>query len=83
MYPDEIGLGRKKRQSFNDFQNVTVDPIFVADLSFNDEQRELCHNDTQCLVDLVVTNDTGLALMTLTVNENITMDEEILCKRLF
>ena len=83
VYPDEIGHGRKKRQSFKDFQNVTVDPIFVDDLSFTDEQQQVCHNDTQCLVDLVVTDDVDLAMMTLTVNENITMEEEILCERLF
>ena len=80
VYPSEIGLGRRKRQSFSDFQNVTVDPIFVDELNFTDEQRELCNNDTQCLVDLVVTNDVNIALMTLTVNENVTMAEELLCE---
>ena len=80
VYPSEIGQGRKKRQSFGDFQNVTVDPIFADDLNFTDDQRELCNNDTQCLVDLVVTDDVDLALMTLTVNENITREEEILCE---
>ena len=83
VYPDEIGHGEKKRQLFGDFQNITVDPIIADDLNFTDEQRELCNNDTQCLVDLVVTDDVGLALMTLAVNENITMAEEILCEKIF
>ena len=80
MYPDENGQARKKRQSFDDFQNVTVDPIYPEDLNFTDEQRELCNNDTQCLLDLVVTNDTDVALATLNVNENMTMEEELLCE---
>ena len=44
-------------------------PIFPEDLTFTDEQKEICKNDTQCLYDLVVTGEESIALETLDVIE--------------
>lgn len=50
----------RKRQTDQEFV-----PIFYDDLTFTDEQREVCENSDTCLFDLAVTNDMTFANNTL------------------
>ena len=56
---------RRKRQSFEDFQNPDFAPVFFDNLTFTDEMRAACEEDLACLFDLAVTSDMAFASNTL------------------
>ena len=62
LFRDQTG-GRKKRQIDN--------PIFFEDLNPTAEQIEFCNNDSQCLLDLIVTNNSAVAMTTMEFNMEI------------
>ena len=49
----------------------TYTPIFIEDLTFTDEQREVCNNDEQCLYDFAVTGERSVAMDTLDAAEEL------------
>lgn len=63
---------RKKRQLPDDSSFV---PVFFDQLTFTEEQSAICDGDEQCLLNLVVTNDTAIGVLTLeeqrTVNTTV------------
>ena len=79
-------LGRKRRQvtepslEFN-FPDPPR-PYSIDSLNYTDEQRQFCHNITQCMFDLLFTGDAQLAENTMDVNMEATRQEIELSKRL-
>ena len=53
---------RRKRQAI---QNDTFMPVFFDELNFTAEQRIICEGNPQCLFDLDVTGELGIAMKTL------------------
>lgn len=75
----------RKRQvegSYNDFQNPAFVPIFLDELNFTNDQREICENNLQCLFDLAVTEETDFAMKTLEQEKVANTTVEILSKLL-
>ena len=56
--------------------------VTFEDLTFTDEQRDMCNNDTACLYDLGVTGDEAFANTTLEASEEITQIQETLSNNL-
>ncbi len=56
--------GRKKRQT-----DPEPEPVNFNNLTFTDEQRELCKDSPQCLVDIHASGDMNIALLTLGTEE--------------
>ena len=55
--------------------------VTFEELTFTDEQRAMCNNDTACLYDLGVTGDETLANTTLEASEENTRIQGILSKK--
>ena len=64
---------RRKRQT-----DPEPDPFNFDDLTFTDEQRELCKDNPQCLVDLHASGDMNIALLTLRSEEEASKTIETL-----
>ena len=69
FYPGEptepAVMGRRKRQTYEEYQNFNFVPIFLDELTFTDDQKVICEGDLQCLFDLAVTGDVEFANTTL------------------
>ena len=72
--------GRRKRQTFEDFQNPDFTPVFFDDLTFTDEMRAACEEDLACLFDLAVTSDMAFASNTLDQTKVANSTKAILSK---
>ena len=69
----------------NALENVEImedeyTPIFIDDLEFTEEQKELCKDDLQCLYDLVITGEKDIAMDTLATGEEVEQTQAILGK---
>ena len=53
---------RKKRGTTTEEPFV---PVFFDQLTFTDEQSAICEGDEQCLLNLLVTNDMEVGILTL------------------
>lgn len=67
---------RRKRQDLDQYE-----PVFFSDLNVTEDQMMTCEGNEECLYDLVVTNDTELALTTLQEGMTTNMTVDILGKR--
>ena len=66
FYPGEAGAtGRRKRQTYDEYQNLDFVPIFADELNFTEDQNMACGDHLQCLFDLAVTGDMDFANNTL------------------
>ena len=66
--------------SFDNCGNHSFVGVTFEDLTFTDEQRAMCNNDTACLYDLGVTGDEAFANTTLEASEENTRIQGILSK---
>lgn len=57
--------GRRKRQTYEDFQNLDFVPTFFDEVTFTEDQKAACEDHLQCLFDLAVTGDMDFANNTL------------------
>ena len=67
---------RKRRQVIG--PSLTPDPpqpFSIENLNYTDEQREFCNNITECMFDLLLTEDTDFAGNTLEANMEATRQE--------
>lgn len=78
-YEGAVG-GRRKRQTFEDFQNPNFTPIFFDNLTFTDEMRAACEEDLACLFDLAITSDMAFASNTLDQTKVANSTKAILSK---
>ena len=72
-------LGRKRRQVTGPnldfiFPDPPV-PFSIENLNYTDEQREFCNNITECMFDLLLTEDTEIAGNTMEANIEGTRQE--------
>ena len=70
--------GRRKRQTYEDFQNLNFVPIFLDELTFTEDQKTACGDHVQCLFDLAVTGDMEFANNTLKEDRVANETKEIL-----
>ena len=72
-------LGRKRRQvTGHNLDFIFPDPpvpFSIENLNYTDEQREFCNNITECMFDLLLTEDTDFAGNTLEANMEATRQE--------
>ena len=81
---------RKKRQveespefectSFDNCGNHSFVGVSFEDLTFTDDQRDMCNNDETCLFDLAVTGDEEFANTTLESSEEDNRVQELISK---
>lgn len=64
FYPDGPS-GRRKRQTYEEYQNLDFVPIFLDELTFTDDQKFACEDNLECLFDLAVTGSMEFANNTL------------------
>ena len=74
--------GRKKRQTYEDFQNIEFVPIFLDELNFTADQIAVCEGSAPCLFDLAVTADMEFAGNTKETEKAANTTINILCKQL-
>ena len=72
-------LGRKRRQVTGPnldfiFPDPPV-PFSIENLNYTDEQREFCNNITECMFDLLLTEDTEIAGDTMETSMEATRQE--------
>ena len=72
--------GRRKRQTYEDFQNLQFEPIYLDELTFTDNQKMACGDHLQCLFDLAVTGDMEFANNTLNEDKVANETKEMLSK---
>ena len=84
-------ISRRKRQqpddslfectSFENCGNSSIPPVTLEELTFTDQQRDVCKNNDECLFDLVVTGSEDLAIATLEASEEDARLQTILSER--
>ena len=72
--------GRRKRQTYDEFQNLDFVPIFRDELNFTDDQEQACEGNAECLFDLAVTGDMEFANNTLNQDKFGNETKEVLSK---
>ena len=87
---DEHGTLKKRQTDGPDFECTSFDNcgnhsfvgVTFEDLTFTDEQRAMCNNDTACLFDLGVTGDEQFANTTLEASEENMAVQQLISKKL-
>lgn len=72
--------GRRKRQTYEEYQNLEFVPIFLDQLTFTEEQELVCEGHVECLFDLAVTGDMEFANNTLMEDKFANTTKEVLSK---
>lgn len=72
--------GRRKRQTYEDHQNLQFVPLFLDELTFTDDQKMACEDHPECLFDLAITGDMEFANNTLNEDKFANATQEVLGK---
>ncbi len=72
--------GRRRRQTYDEYQQLDFIPIFHDELAFTEDQEKACEGHAECLFDLAVTGDMEFANNTLNQDKFVNATKEVLCK---
>ena len=70
-------INRQRRQINQDFV-----PIFLDELNITEAVKQSCEGSRQCILDLIITEDTEVALDSLTTEKETNMTIETISKKI-